>query len=188
MEQTDLFQYAIQTLERLQIVYMVVGSCASMAYGEPRMTQDIDIVIDVGDIAQLRALCDAFPPPEFYVSQEAAKSALQHRSQFNVLHAESGNKIDFIIPKNNAWSKEQIARRQRIELLQQIEGFAARREDIIIGKMIFYEEGGSEKHLRDIAGIMRISGAKVDRAYIERWAATLNLSDIWQAILARLKP
>jgi len=186
VEQFDLFQHAIQTLERLRIVYMVVGSCASMAYGEPRMTQDIDIVVDLQP-SQLLALCEAFPLPEFYVSKEAAASAIEHQSQFNVIHPDSGNKIDFIVPKDDPWSREQVNRRQRIRMLEQLEGFAARPEDIIIGKMIFYQEGGSEKHLRDIAGMIRISDAKIDRAYVERWASSMNLLDIWQAILARLQ-
>src|SRR5258706_250379 len=131
---------------------MVVGSCASMAYGEPRMTQDIDIVVDLQP-SQLLALCEAFPLPEFYVSKEAAASAIEHQSQFNVIHPDPGNKIDFIVPKDDPWSREQVNRRQRIRMLEQLEGFAARPEDIIIGKMIFYQEGGSEKHLRDIEGI-----------------------------------
>src|SRR5207248_6689423 len=107
--------------------------------------------------------------------------------QFNVLHADTGNKIDFIIPKDDAWSRAQLSRRQRIPLLEGLEGFAARPEDIIIGKMLFYQEGGSEKHLRDIAGMMRISGAEIDSSYIECWAGSMNLTDIWDAILKRLQ-
>jgi hypothetical protein len=186
VEQFELFQFAIRTLERLEINYVVVGSCASISYGEPRMTQDIDIVIDATR-PQLILLCEAFAGPEYYVSREAANSALELRSQFNVLHPDSGNKIDFIFPKEDAWSREQIAGRKRIPLFEQFEGYAARPEDIIIGKMIYYEEGGSEKHLRDITGMMRVSGELVDREYVERWAASLGLTEIWAAILKRLE-
>jgi hypothetical protein len=58
---------------------------------------------------------------------------------------------------------------------------------VIVKKMEFYREGGSEKHLRDITGILRISGDEIDREYISRWAANLGLTDIWKAVLKRLE-
>ena len=59
-------------------------------------------------------------------------------------------------------------------------------EDIIISKMAYYRQGGSDKHLRDITGIMKVSGDQVDTAYVERWAKELDLMEIWEAILRRL--
>jgi hypothetical protein len=56
---------------------------------------------------------------------------------------------------------------------------------VIIGKMLYYQEGGSEKHLRDIAGMLRVGGGLVDRAYIEKWARELGVMDVWHAILTR---
>jgi hypothetical protein len=169
----------------LGITYMIVGSYASGSYGEPRMTQDIDIVIDL-QASQIDALCAAFPPPEFYVSEDAARQALQHRSMFNVLHPDTGTKIDLIIVKDQEHSRQELARRHRVELIPGRQAFAARPEDVIIAKMAFYAEGGSEKHLRDIAGMLKISAADIDRAYIDDWARRLNLMDVWQAVLARV--
>src|ERR1700709_38422 len=88
VEQLDLLRFGIDVLERLNIVYMVVGSYASGSYGEPRFTQDIDIVLELAG-GQVDALCDSFPPPDFYVSKDAAHSAVKHRSMFNVIHADS---------------------------------------------------------------------------------------------------
>lgn len=182
MIQTDLFRYAINELEQLQLPYMVVGSFASFAFGEPRFTQDIDIVLQLNE-SDIRRFCDRFPPPEFYLSEAAVRDAVRSRFQFNVLHPTSGNKIDFILPRDDDWGREQLARRRRMKLLPDREGFTASPEDVILGKMWYYSEGGSEKHLRDIAGILRVSGEQVDRSYVESWAVKLGYADIWKKIL-----
>src|SRR4051812_503634 len=95
---------------------MVVGSLASAAYGEPRLTQDIDIVIQP-TAHQLEEICRAFPTSEFYVSPEAAQQALRQGGQFNVLEPSSGNKIDFMIAKTDDWGRAQLDRRRRLLLL-----------------------------------------------------------------------
>ena len=61
-------------------------------------------------------------------------------------------------------------------------------EDVILGKMVYYREGGSEKHLRDITGVLRISGNLVDRDYVAHFSKQLGLTEIWEAVLARLSP
>jgi hypothetical protein len=185
VEQSELLAFVLQLLERLKIPHMVVGSFASIAYGEPRMTQDIDIVIDPSQ-DQLEAICKAFPEDEFYVSSEAARDALRRRSQFNVIHPTSGNKIDFMIAHNDEWGRTQLENRRRIRILPDQEGFAGRPEDIILSKMLYYQEGGSEKHLRDITGMLKISPELIDRQYIARWAKELGVTDIWEAILRRV--
>ena len=186
MEQPELLAFSLELLEKLNINYMVVGSIASSAYGDPRLTQDIDIVVDFAP-GQVSSLCEAYPTGEFYVSVEAAdKAARQPGAQFNVLHPSSGNKIDFMIARRDAWGIGQLSRRQRMQLLPGREGYAARPEDIIIAKMLYYQEGGSEKHLRDIAGILKVSGDIVDREYVGSWVERLVLADIWRAILKRI--
>ena len=185
MRQDEVLRYAIEVLERLEIPYMVVGSLASGAYGDPRFTQDIDIVVDLSD-SQVGLLCTAFPTDQFYVSLEAAMQAAKvPGSQFNVIHPESGNKIDFMIARQDAWGREQISRRWQIRLLPDRQAYAARAEDIILSKMLYYEEGGSDKHLRDIAGMLKLSGHLVDREYVLRWASQLGVEHVWAAILQK---
>lgn len=173
MEQLDLLRHTLDLLERLQIPYMVVGSFASGVYGEPRFTNDIDIVIDPSP-QQLDQLCVAFPSDDYYVSAEAARDALRQRGQFNVIHPGSANKIDFMIARADAWGLEQVARRARVRLLPDREGYAARPEDLVISKLLYYREGGSEKHMRDITGMLVTSPEKIDREYIGRWATELG--------------
>jgi predicted nucleotidyltransferase len=185
MDQIDLLRHALGTLERLAIPYMLVGSYASIAYGEPRFTRDIDIVVDIAP-EKIAEFCRAFPSPEFFLSRDAVEQAVRDAFQFNVLHPASGNKIDFILPRRDDWGRTQLARRQEIMLLPDRTAIAAKPEDVIIGKMLYYAEGGSEKHLRDICGILRVSGDMVDRDEIARWANRLGVSEVWGAVLQKL--
>ena len=185
MEQTDLLRHLIRILERLDIPYMVVGSMASAAYGEPRMTQDIDVVVDLNR-QHVRPLCDAFSSEDYYVSEQAAMDAARGRGQFNIIHPASGNKIDLMAVPAGAWGRSEMSRRQRTLILPDLEGYCARPEDVVLGKMEYFREGGSEKHLRDIAGILRVSGDAVDREYVVRWAGQMGLSDVWDDVLRRL--
>jgi hypothetical protein len=185
VEQTDLLRYAIDALERLGIPYAIVGSFASGVWGESRFTQDIDILIDIAQ-SQIPALCAAFPSDKFYVSDSAAREAVNLGGQFNVIHPASGNKIDFMIAGDNQLAAAQLQRAQRVALLADREGAVAAPEDVILGKLLYFQVGGSDKHLRDIAGILKISGDFLDRDYVAKFAAQLGLSDAWQAILARV--
>lgn len=186
MEQPELVKFIVGMLDELGVPYAVVGSYASAAYGEPRFTQDVDIVVDLAphDVDQLIA---RLPSDDFYVSREAALQAIRSGGQFNAIHPESGNKIDFMISPRDAWGRQQLGRRIRLELLPGFEAYIARPEDIIISKMLYYREGGSEKHLRDITGILKISGDQVDQQDVKKWADELGVSEIWEAILARLR-
>lgn len=185
MTQSELFKSVVALLESQSITYMIVGSFASTVYGEPRFTLDIDIVVDLQP-SQVGALCDAFPAGEFYLSRPAAEDAVRKRRQFNVIHPASGNKIDFMVARGDAWGRTQLGRRQRRPFLPDCEAFTASPEDVILAKMIYYREGKSEKHTRDICGMLKISGNSIDRAYIAEWADKLALTEIWRAIFTRL--
>jgi len=185
VEQGDLLRQAISFLESQEIPYLLAGSLASGVYGEPRLTFDIDIVVDL-KLNQIDALFAEFPPPEFYVSRAAAVEAIQTGRQFNVLHPGSGNKIDFMISRRDPWSRSQLLRRRREILVPGCEGYTAAPEDIIISKLLYFHEGRSEKHIRDIAGIMDLSADRIDREYLQRWIEELGISDEWQIVAERL--
>ena len=182
MRQIELLDYAIKALGRLEIPYAVVGSYASSAWGEPRMTRDIDIVIHLSS-EQIESLYREFSDPSFYVSQAAIKEAVERRSQFNVIHPASGNKIDFMIAASNDPTGNELARRQLVEFDSTVSGYVAAPEDVILGKLNYYREGGSEKHLRDIKGILKVTGHTLNRDYLERRASERGLTEFWQTIL-----
>lgn len=185
MEQLDLLRRVVDALESLGIRYAIVGSYASGAWGEPRFTQDIDIALEVSE-GQAEELVRAFPLPEYYVSTEAAKQAVRRCRTFNLLHPTSGNKVDFIVVGRDEWERGQMARRQRMTIKGGFSPYFAAAEDVIISKMWYHRQGGSDKHLRDITGMIKVSGEKIDRAYIARWAKDLGLTEIWHTILKRL--
>jgi hypothetical protein len=184
MEQSEFLRRAVQTLESLAIPYAIVGSWGSGVYGEARFTRDIDMVMDL-PLAEVPRFCDSFPAREFYLNEEAVRSAIRDRSQFNLLHPASGNKIDFMLTRPNTWDDEQLRRRRRIEFPQganSFHAFVAAPEGVILGKLWYYSQGGGERHLRDIDGILRVTGADVDRSEVERWAETLGCRDVWQRL------
>lgn len=137
MEQSDLLRSVVSALERLGVRYMIVGSYGSIVYGEPRFTNDVDIVADLS-AERVSDFCAAFPAPEFYLSEAAARDAVANRFQFNLLHPASGNKVDLIIPRNDEWGRTQLDRRRRIVLGEGFEAYAASPEDVIVGKLWYY--------------------------------------------------
>lgn len=184
MEQSDLLRLAIETLDGLRIPYAIVGSFASGAWGESRFTQDIDILIEL-KANQVTSLCRAFTDADCYASEAVAHEAIGRRSQFNVIHPSSGNKIDFMIAGGAEWTSAQMQRRRRVAVFPDQDADFAAPEDVILGKLIYYREGGSEKHLRDITGILKISGASLDWEYVETFANQLGVSDMWQSVRDR---
>ncbi len=99
MELYELLEQVVLTFERLQIPYLITGSVASMAYGEPRLTNDIDLVAAI-ESKQIPELLAVFPPPSFYLSDEAIRTAITCQTQFNIIHPASGLKIDVMVRKD----------------------------------------------------------------------------------------
>lgn len=185
MELFDVLQKVVKVFESLDIPYFVTGSVAAMAYGEPRLTNDIDVVAAVGE-RHVKEFLAAFPSHEFYVSEDAVREAIQLQGQFNIIHPSSGIKVDVIIKQDTRFDESRFGRSKRIYPAESYEANFASPEDVIIKKMEYYKAGGSEKHLRDITGILKISGESVDRDYITDWARRLELAEIWDAIQERL--
>ena len=79
-----------------------------------------------------------------------------------------------------------MARRRPVRLLPDRDVMTAAPEDVILGKLWYYAQGGGDRHLRDIAGILRVTGDGVDRAEVERWASKLGYLDIWKVVVAKV--
>ena len=178
MEPFDLLRHATGVLETMRLRYFVTGSTATIVYGEVRFTNDIDIVVDLPE-GKVVNFCRQFPSVQFYVSTEAALDAVRTRGQFNIIHPESGLKIDVIIPVENSFNDSRFARARRIEAGNNLDVFFASPEDAIIKKLEYYQMGGSEKHLRDIAGILKINQSRLDLEYINKWASALGVAEVW---------
>jgi hypothetical protein len=185
MELFEVLQKIIEVFEKLSIPYLVTGSVASMAYGEPRLTNDIDVVADIS-LSHIPGLVAAFPKEEYYIDEEMIQQAINQIGQFNIIHPASGLKVDVIIKQDAPFDQSRFERARKIFPGAYQADFASP-EDVIIKKMEYYKLGGSEKHLRDIAGIFKISGESLDRDYISRWADELGLNEIWEAVKRRLE-
>lgn len=186
MDQRDLLRKVLEAFGEAGVHYLLVGSVASAAYGEPRLTLDIDVVAAL-TVSQLPKLLSSFPPHEFYVSAEAAAVAVRDGKQFNIIHPSSGLKVDIIIKKADEFDGSRFARKRNLPVFPDRSADFASPEDVIIKKMEYYREGESEKHLRDITGILRVSGDGLDFSYIEGWSARKGLEEIWRAILSITK-
>lgn len=184
MTQAELLRYVTEVFEDLGVTYMIGGSQASVYYGDPRFTQDIDLVAELGS-EHVPALVDRFPATEFYMNAEAAREAIETRGQFNIIHPSSGLKVDVFVNKDTDYDRLRLDRRQRLPLVPGREAYFARPEDIILYKMLYFREGQSDVHVRDILGILRVSGPEIDTAYIADWAGRLGLNAIWDPLLKR---
>lgn len=180
--QQTVFTHIIDILEKIQIPYMIGGSVASIAYGEPRLTLDMDLVVDLNE-KQAEELAASFGP-EYYVNLESMIEAIRIKGHFNIIQSELGVKIDFYVLKDDEFSQKEFERKRKELFNAKKEAVFVSPEDIIIKKMEWYKLGESRKHLEDIRGMLRLSKDKLDLSYIAKWAIKLNLKDIWDLLKA----
>jgi len=170
----------IRLLERLKVPYMITGSLAASHHGRPRATHDADLVIDV-DSDQLEALVHDLDAANFFVDPVGAREALAQRRQFNVIDTAHACKVDLIVRKDRAFSREEFGRRRFVDV-----GFGrplamVTPEDAILSKLEWAKRTDSERQLRDAAGIVEMN-PRLDRRYVARWAEQLDVSELWRAV------
>lgn len=176
--QTVMWDWLLQfvdPLERENIPYALVGSVASSIYGEPRATNDLDVVIQLGT-DDARRLIAAFPADRFYVPPVEvllAELSRAHGAHLNIIALESMTKADlYPLPASQrAW----FERRRSLEVAGRRIWVAAP-EAVILNKLLFHREGGGEKHLRDVRGMVAVLGPALDRPWLEAEAAQLGLT------------
>ena len=185
MGQSELLGFLCQYLDQIGVRYFITGSHATIAYGEPRYTMDIDVVVDL-TLANWELFCSGFPEKDFYLSKQAAREAVVQCGMFNVIHPESGLKIDVIVPKQSPFDRLRLQRGVRLPLATGGMGTFSSAEDIIVQKMQWHKMGGGDRHLSDIGGVLKIRGDAVDRSYIAEQVKRLGLQDIWRQILGEI--
>jgi hypothetical protein len=186
MPEANLFLMFTQRLNALAIPYMVSGSVAVIIYGEPRLTHDVDliVVLDLGRIPQLR---EAFPSAQFYCPPAeviAVEATRDQRGHFNIIHHETGFKADLYLSGRDPLHAWGLARARQLELEGQTL-FVAPPEYVILRKLEYYREGGSEKHLRDIRSILNTSPDAVQTAELEQQIAARGLQEPWRQVRQR---
>ena len=175
-----------QRFNTLGVPYMVSRSVAVIIYGEPRLTLDVDLIAAL-DRQHIARLPEVFPPAQFYcpptevITVEATR---EQRGHFNIIHQETGFKADVYLSGRDPLHAWGLARARRLE----VEGLVvviAPPEYVIVRKLEFYREGGSDKHLRDIRSMLDASPDAIDRVELEKHIATRGLQETWLQVVER---
>jgi len=177
-EETLLLKEVCQRLESVGIPYMITGSIAANFYAAPRMTRDIDIVIEIQqkDVKRIVALFK----DDFYVDEESVSEAIAGQGMFNVIHNRYVLKIDFIIRKETAYRQLEFQRKNSVEFEGQ-KIWIVSPEDLILSKLSWAKDSLSELQMADVKNLLRMV-QNLDILYLDKWVSSLGLEEIYQRV------
>jgi len=183
MPEPNLFQIFVRRLNKAKVRYMVTGAVACIIYGEPRLTHDIDLVIELRN-EDAKKILEGFPQDEFYCPPlEMIELEIRRpmRGHFNLVHHATGFKADLYLLGQDELHQWAMPNRKRYD----IEGepiWLAPPEYVILRKLEYYREGGSEKHLKDIVGIVEISSDQLSLGEIGAKVKEYGLQHQWDEV------
>lgn len=173
----DIVQDVTQKLLQLQIPFMLTGSMALNYYTTPRMTRDVDFVLELKP-EQVRQFLEVFGA-EYYVSPEAAQTAVRNRKSFNLIHQESVIKVDCFVRPDSAHAQAEFNRRRAVRI-GDFETYVASKEDVIVSKLWWARSSHSALHLQDVRSLLATG---YDREYVLDWTKKLGLEELLQECL-----
>jgi len=195
MNEFAFYLTVLQALEEIGARYMVVGAYGASAYGLSRSTHDVDIIVDLDD-ASCELLAAHFPPPRYYGDPDQMRDSIRLGIMFNIIDTSLGVKAD-LVPLSRE-PDYQRAFEQRVRTIvvdpegNQFEIWCARPEDIIIGKLMAWQEGRSAKHPADIYIVLNfmlagLGQTELDTDYIAKRAADIGNEALalWRKLLTR---
>ncbi len=191
----QLYFEVLRTLEQIRAPYVIIGAFAGTAYGVTRVTLDVDIVVDLRE-PHIHALAAAFPPPRFYADPDQMRDSIRLGIMFNIIDSSQARKVDLIPVTMKPGYGFALANRIRREIFIEanvtLPAWFAKPEDVIVGKLMAWQEGRSFKHEADIRDILtavhlgddEALSTAFDPAYIDRWAASLgrDVAQFWQEL------
>lgn len=184
MTEEEVLITVLDRLETLKIPYMITGSFAVGIYGKPRYTHDVDLVVEVVS-RDVERLMNAFGK-DCYLSEVGIEDAIKHRSMFNILHHETGFKIDcWLVDRNDEMKVVQFQRRKQMNTFGRVVWFTTA-EDVIVNKLLWYGETRGEKHLLDALGILQMQDKGLDFLHLETWISKLGLTKYWKELQRKL--
>ena len=177
----DLLDLFVRPIHEAGLRYVVAGSVAAMYFSEPRLTIDVDIPIFLGG-RDLPVFESFFRGPDFYCApSEVLKVEVDRecRGHFNIIHIPTGLKADFYpgrLDKTFLWAWE-----NRV-MVESDTGpvWLAPPEYVILWKLIFYKEGKSQKHLRDISRILVLQPDLTHQTYLLNEIRERALLSSWE--------
>lgn len=174
----ELLGIVSDRLREAGVAFMLTGSFALAFYATPRMTRDIDLVVALDDIDPARFVRSF--ERDFYIDVDAVREAMRSERMFNLMHLESGIKVDMIVRKSDAYRQTEFARRQPVRI-GSIDTHIVSREDLILSKLAWGRDSGSELQRRDVLALVE---ASLDRDYLRRWAGKLGVAAALEEVLA----
>lgn len=174
-DELKIFKDVISKLNRNNFPYMVSGSIAMNYYTVPRMTRDIDIVIEIDDA---QGFYDTFKE-EYYIDKDMIDNAIKNRQMFNIIHLKEVVKIDFIVKKETEYRKAEFERKKMITM-DGYHVFIVSIEDLIVSKLLWARDSHSELQIRDIKNLLK---EKADIKYISNWVNRLGISDFYKEVI-----
>lgn len=177
-EELEVLTTVAQRLDTAGISYMVTESMAVNYYAVPRMTRDIDVVLELlpGDADRLYAIFE----DDFYIDRGAVQRAIEKRGMFNIIHNAFVIKVDFVVRKDSDYRLTEFSRRRRVS----VEGcdlFIVAPEDLIISKLEWARESHSEVQLADVRNLLaRVEG--LDQDYLRHWVNCLDLESLYREV------
>ncbi len=187
MQSPELIGAFIVPLEKSGIPYFITGSIASIFYGEPRLTHDIDIIVHLSKTDLLR-FSSFFPEEEFYCPPDEViqiESKRRPYGHFNLIHHASGFKADIYPDGEDALHQWAFKERKKVDLGDGLSIWIAPPEYIIIRKLEYFREGGSEKHLQDIRMMLPQITASLKFPYLEGELNRRGLTQFWDQIISK---
>lgn len=177
-EQLQFAKIIATRLESARIPYMMTGSMAMAVYAIPRMTRDIDLVIECSpdDSDKVAALFEK----DCSADRDAIRAAAESRAAFNVIHTQWMIKADFIIRKNEPYREIEFRRRRKVEI-DGVRVSIVAPEDLILSKLLWSREGASALQLADAQAITE-AAQDLDWSYIESWASKLGVENLLRKI------
>jgi len=172
---------AIRRLNRSRIAYFLTGAMASNYWGIPRTTHDLDFVVQL-PIESIPKLLHEFRD-DFYLDEHAVRAALAPPYQFNAVDQRSALKIDFWTLRSDPFEMSMFQRRLGVDLLGE-RAWLATAEDVILHKLYWDSITPSERQVSDVAGIVAVQSDSLDRAYLQKWATELGVSEKLSKLLA----
>ena len=163
-------------IEAAGIDYMLTGSLAMAYYARPRMTRDIDLVIELA--ADEAAMLTSALGADYHLDAEAVADALRKERPWNTIHLPTVVKIDLIPRKQGEYRRTEFERRRRVNFAG-VDLWIVSREDLILSKLDWARDSRSELQLRDVRHLLE--GA-LDRVYLQRWAAHLELESLLEEV------
>lgn len=161
-----------QRFDTLGIPYMLTGSMAMNYYAEPRMTRDIDLVVEI-TAQDVESLVSSFSD-EYYIEESSVRNSVQHTTMFNIIELQSVIKVDCIIRKDTEYRQVEFERRRRIEL-GDVVTYIVSKEDLILSKLFWAKDSHSEIQLKDVANLM---SSGYDNSYVDTWKDGLGVAGL----------